>query len=157
MTPLTIIQPTFHEFFLHSIKAYYTNINSHTEKITPEWPHRCLSTIESIFYLRVSDTSYRHFTSCLTSYSHCIVTHHHHHHHHHIVPHHHNQPSQPSLPPHWHPTSSCTYIVLHIHICSMLKKAADPFEMFFPTDKVKRSVSILHPPPPHNKHNINYC
>jgi hypothetical protein len=36
MTPSTIIQPTFHEFFLHSTKAYYTNINSHTETITPK-------------------------------------------------------------------------------------------------------------------------
>jgi hypothetical protein len=39
----------------------------------------------------------------------------------------------------------------------MLKEAADPFEMFFLTGKVKRSVSPLHPPPPYNKHNINYC
>jgi hypothetical protein len=36
MTPLTFIQPTFHEFFLHSTKAYYTNINSHTVTITPK-------------------------------------------------------------------------------------------------------------------------
>jgi hypothetical protein len=40
----------------------------------------------------------------------------------------------------------------------MLKEAADPFEMFMPTGPVKRSVSILHPPPPpYNKHNINHC
>jgi hypothetical protein len=39
----------------------------------------------------------------------------------------------------------------------MLKEADDPFEMFIPTGPVKRSVSILHPPPPYNKHNINYC
>jgi hypothetical protein len=39
----------------------------------------------------------------------------------------------------------------------MLKEADDPFEMFFLTGIVKRSVSILHPPPPYNKHNINYC
>jgi hypothetical protein len=36
MTTTTIIKPTFHEFFLHSTKAYYTNINSHTETITPK-------------------------------------------------------------------------------------------------------------------------
>jgi hypothetical protein len=39
----------------------------------------------------------------------------------------------------------------------MLKEAADPFEMFIMTGIVKRSVSILHPPSPYNKHNINYC
>jgi hypothetical protein len=39
----------------------------------------------------------------------------------------------------------------------MLKEAADPFEMFVLTGIVKRSLSILHPPPPYNKHNINYC
>jgi hypothetical protein len=39
----------------------------------------------------------------------------------------------------------------------MLKEAADPFEMFILTGPEKRSVSILHPPPPNNKHNINYC
>jgi hypothetical protein len=39
----------------------------------------------------------------------------------------------------------------------MLKETADPFEMFTVTGIVKRSVSILHPPPPYNKHNINYC
>jgi hypothetical protein len=57
---------------------------------------------------------------------------------------------------HCQPTSSCTHIVLHIHICSiLLKEAADRFEMFI---RVKRSRSILHPPPPpYNKHNINYC
>jgi hypothetical protein len=56
------------------------------------------------------------------------------------------------------PTSSCTHIVHHIHICSMLKEADDPFEMFIPTGPVKRSASILHPPPPppYNKHNINH-
>jgi hypothetical protein len=54
-------------------------------------------------------------------------------------------------------TSSCTHIVLDIHICSMLKEADDPFEMFIPTGIVKRSVFPLHPPPPYNKHNINYC
>jgi hypothetical protein len=36
MTPLTFIQPTFHEFFLHSTKAYCTNINSHTVTIPPK-------------------------------------------------------------------------------------------------------------------------
>jgi hypothetical protein len=40
----------------------------------------------------------------------------------------------------------------------MLKEADDHFEMFILTGIVKRSVSILHPPPPpYNKHNINYC
>jgi hypothetical protein len=39
----------------------------------------------------------------------------------------------------------------------MLKEADDPFEMFIPTGKVKRSESLLHPPPPYNKYNINYC
>jgi hypothetical protein len=39
----------------------------------------------------------------------------------------------------------------------MLKEAADPFEMFIPTGIVKRTPSPLHPPPPYNKHNINYC
>jgi hypothetical protein len=39
----------------------------------------------------------------------------------------------------------------------MLKEADDHFEMFIPTGHVKRSPSILHPPPPYNKHNINYC
>jgi hypothetical protein len=39
----------------------------------------------------------------------------------------------------------------------MLKEAADPFEIFIHTGQVKRSVSKLHPPPPYNKHNINYC
>jgi hypothetical protein len=99
-----------------------------------------------------SKISYRHFTSCLTSYSHCIVTHHYHHH---IIPHHHNQPSLPSLPPHHLRSSSCTHLVLHIHICSVLKEAADRFEMFILTGQVKRSSSPLHPPPPYNKHNIN--
>jgi hypothetical protein len=37
----------------------------------------------------------------------------------------------------------------------MLKEADDHFEMFFLTGTVKRSLSILHPPPPYNKHNIN--
>jgi hypothetical protein len=39
----------------------------------------------------------------------------------------------------------------------MLKEADDPFEMFIPAGLVKRSASILHPPPPYNKHNINHC
>jgi hypothetical protein len=39
----------------------------------------------------------------------------------------------------------------------MLKEADDPFEMFILTGVVKRSPSNLHPPPPYNKHNINYC
>jgi hypothetical protein len=39
----------------------------------------------------------------------------------------------------------------------MLKEADDPFEMFIFAGIVKRSPSILHPPPPYNKHNINYC
>jgi hypothetical protein len=39
----------------------------------------------------------------------------------------------------------------------MLKEADDHFEMFMQTGIVKRSPSILHPPPPYNKHNINYC
>jgi hypothetical protein len=39
----------------------------------------------------------------------------------------------------------------------MLKEADDHFEMFIPTGIVKRSPSSLHPPPPYNKHNINYC
>jgi hypothetical protein len=39
----------------------------------------------------------------------------------------------------------------------MIKEADDPFEMFILTGIVKRSPSILHPPPPYNKHNINYC
>jgi hypothetical protein len=38
----------------------------------------------------------------------------------------------------------------------MFKEAADPFEMFILTGIVKRSLSPLHPPPPYNKHNINY-
>jgi hypothetical protein len=39
----------------------------------------------------------------------------------------------------------------------MLKEAVDPFEMFILTGQVKRSLSKkLHPPPPYNKHNINY-
>jgi hypothetical protein len=110
------------------------------------------STNGPIIFLRVFNTSYRHFTSCLTSYSHCIATHHYHHH---IIPHHHDQPSPPSLPPHYlrssvmkhtyHPTSSCTHLVLNIHICSMLKEADDPFEMFIPTGIVKRSESHLEP------------
>jgi hypothetical protein len=39
----------------------------------------------------------------------------------------------------------------------MLKEADDHFEMFKLTGPVKRSPSILHPPPPYNKHNIKYC
>jgi hypothetical protein len=39
----------------------------------------------------------------------------------------------------------------------MLKEAADPFEIFILTGHVKRIASKLHPPPPYNKHNINYC
>jgi hypothetical protein len=39
----------------------------------------------------------------------------------------------------------------------MLKEADDPFKMFIYTGIVKRSPSRLHPPPPYNKHNINYC
>jgi hypothetical protein len=39
----------------------------------------------------------------------------------------------------------------------MLKEAEDHVEMIIPTGIVKRSPSILHPPPPYNKHNINYC
>jgi hypothetical protein len=39
----------------------------------------------------------------------------------------------------------------------MLKEADDPFEMFKLTGIVKRREFILHPPPPYNKHNINYC
>jgi hypothetical protein len=54
-------------------------------------------------------------------------------------------------------SSSCSHLVHHIRICSMLKEADDSFEMFIHTGQVKRSVSPLHPPPPYNKHNINYC
>jgi hypothetical protein len=39
----------------------------------------------------------------------------------------------------------------------MLKEAADPLEMFIRTGIVKRSPYNLHPPPPYNKNNINYC
>jgi hypothetical protein len=39
----------------------------------------------------------------------------------------------------------------------MLKEADNRFEMFIVTGIVKRSLSILHPPPPYKKHNINYC
>jgi hypothetical protein len=72
-------------------------------------------------------------------------------------------PYHPSPPPitnhlhhHCHPTSSFTHNVLDVHICSMLKEAADPFEMLILTGPVKRSPFPLHPPP-YNKHNINYC
>jgi hypothetical protein len=87
--------------------------------------------------------------------SHFIFTYHYHHHH--------PSPPQPTIstitatPLLKVPTSSCTHLVLHIHICSMLKEADDDFEMLMQTGPVKRSISPLHPPPPYNKHNTNYC
>jgi hypothetical protein len=39
----------------------------------------------------------------------------------------------------------------------MLKEADDHFEMIILAGIAKRSPPMLHPPPPYNKHNINYC
>jgi hypothetical protein len=101
---------------------------------------------------------FRHLISSLHFMSHFIFTLHSHTP---LPPPYHHSPPQPIIftitATPLSPTSSYTYIVLDIHICSMLKEAADPFEMFIPTGQVKRSPSILHPPPPYNKHNINYC
>ena len=44
-----------------------------------------------------------------------------------------------------------THIVLDMLVCSMFQEAFDSFDMFTLTGQVKRSVSILHPPPPNHK------
>jgi hypothetical protein len=144
MTPSTLIKPTFHEFFLHLTKAYYTNINSHTVTIIPKWPHRRHSTTGPIIFLHVS--TLHTLTSLHVSL------------HIHIVLSHTTTTTASSLTTtnnhlqhHCRPTSSCTHIVLHIRIYSQLQKDADHIEMFILAGPMKRSPSKLHPPSPHNK------
>jgi hypothetical protein len=73
MTPLTIIQSTFHEFFLRSTKAYYhqyqssqsSHTNNHT-KMTASMPFNCWA--NNIF------VGYQQFISSLHFMTHFIFT-----------------------------------------------------------------------------------
>jgi hypothetical protein len=52
---------------------------------------------------------------------------------------------------HCQPTSSCTHPVLDCRICSMVQEEFGDIEMSIWTGHEKRSVSILHPPPPYKQ------